>query len=418
MGYSSVVHLYTIVLALAWTRVNSDSSKEAVRATLLSAQARLNETLPGCPNYGFAPAAVDYLRGKWDSYLGGVDALVYLSCINTIYFGNHIGTYLNEVACAHESGANFVAVRAISHEGAHPETPQDQKTIEQLRQDAFLEALPQLIVHPNPLPRAEVKAQVAGKCNCQKYCWADPNAAWVRSIPLIRQLMQTASDAYFHHDDRLTSEGTRLDEARDSIIHPKPNAEFATYTTPLIEHNTTSFLPLVPDTAIQYRCSDNLGFRYGAMGYGILPFRAITKRIKADDLYIYVLAEQAERTHPNPYCNVILMSLISYIHRRFPASTVVLKRGGDPLLDYVRFINAKTTVCSASTFCFFAGISTRGTTHFPLTNLIIQADPSITNEKNAPDFGPNFKWIFETEAIFHFKKATSELLELLEKDAP
>lgn len=414
---SQIVRFVVSVFLLCLIQVNSDVAGDAILSTLISAQARLNETTPACPNYGFAPAAVDYVRGKWDSFLGGVDALIYLSCINTIYFGNHIGTYLNEVSCAYEAGAHFVAVRAVSHEGgAHADIPQDQKTLEQLRQDAFLEALPQVIVNSNPKPRAEIKSHVASKCNCQKYCWSDANAAWVRNIPLIRQLLQTASDAYLHHDKALLSEGTKLDSERDSIIHPKPNAEFATYLTPLVEHNTTSFLPVVPDVSVQYRCSDNLGFRYGAMGYGILPFRAITKRIKADDRFIYVLAEQAERTHPNPYCGVILMSLIGYIHRRFPASTVVLKRGGDPLMDYVRFINAKTVVCSASTFCFYAGVSTRGTTHFPLTNLIIQADPSITNEKNAPDFGPNFKWIFETEAIFHFKKATPELLELLEKD--
>lgn len=306
---------------------------------------------------------------------------------------------------------------AISHEGGHPEIPQDQKTVHQLRQDAFLQALPQIIINPYPKPRAEVKSNAAKMCNCQKYCWSDPGAAWVRNIPLIRELMQKASDAYLHHDNAVLSEGTKIDPGRDLIIHPKPNAVFATYTSPLIENSTTSYLPTVPHVSIQYRCSDNLGFRYGAMGYGVLPFRTITRRIQADDLFIYVLAEPAERTHPNPYCGVILSSLISFIHRRFPASTVVLKRGGDPLLDYVRFIDAKTVICSASTFCFYAGISTRGTAHFPLTNLIVQADPSITNEKNAPDFGPNFKWILETEAIFHFKKATPELLELLEKDA-
>jgi hypothetical protein len=77
---------------------NTTGNNDLLYTTLVSAQARLNETTPGCPNYGFAPAAIDYIRGKWNAYLDGVDALVYLSCINTIYFGNHIGTYLNEVS--------------------------------------------------------------------------------------------------------------------------------------------------------------------------------------------------------------------------------------------------------------------------------------------------------------------------------
>ncbi len=96
----------------------------------------------------------------------------------------------------------------------------------------------------------------------------------------------------------------------------------------------------------------------------------------------------------------------------------MLKRGGDPLLDYVRLIIANTTVCSPSTFCFFAALAARGTAHFPLTNLIVQADPSTTSQANAPDFGPHFKWIFEMEAVFHFKKATPVLLALLEAAAP
>ena len=89
----------SICLLLLFIQVKSSATgNEDVRTALLMAQARLNDTTPGCPNYGFAPAAIDYVRGKWNSYLNGLDALVYLSCINTIYFGNHIGTYLNEVS--------------------------------------------------------------------------------------------------------------------------------------------------------------------------------------------------------------------------------------------------------------------------------------------------------------------------------
>lgn len=85
-----------IFLLLPYFRmINSDVTEDIVHGTLLNAQARLNDTNIGCPNYGFAPAAVDYIRDKWRPYLNEVEAMVYLNCINTIYFGNHIGTYLN-----------------------------------------------------------------------------------------------------------------------------------------------------------------------------------------------------------------------------------------------------------------------------------------------------------------------------------
>lgn len=36
---------------------------------------------------------------------------------------------------------------------------------------AFFNALPDLVVHPNPLNEAEVKARMKTECQCLQYCW-------------------------------------------------------------------------------------------------------------------------------------------------------------------------------------------------------------------------------------------------------
>lgn len=381
---------------------------------------KVNESAPKCQKYGFTTVAADYVSNRWHDIIRQQPVLVYPSCMNVIYFGNHIGTYLNEVSCANRTGAHFVSVPTLpagDSEGHHQDPFAHNSTLHHMRQKAFIDALPTIIVHDKPLSPVDVNKKVRKLCNCQRYCWDNPHAPWVKNVPQIRDILHKASDAYLHHDTQLMSRGTVLDPGRDQILLPQDPAD-AHYVKQEPEHTAPSQLPLIPDVTVQYRCSDNLGYNYGAMGYGILPFRAITARISDSDRYIYILAEAAERTHPNPFCGVIVQSLMKYIHRRFPLTTVVLKRGGDPLLDYVRIINSKTSICSCSTFCFYAGLASLGTCHFPLTNLIIQADPSVTTRDNAPDFGPNFRWIFETEALFNFKKATSELLDMLQADAP
>jgi hypothetical protein len=57
------------------------------------------------------------------------------------------------------------------------------------------------------------------------------------------------------------------------------------------------------------------------------------------------------------------------------------------LLDFARIAYANTTICSSSTFCFFAALASNGTVHLPVTRLIGQP----ANMYN------NFHWIAEKQ---------------------
>jgi hypothetical protein len=383
------------------------SVPEDIVSRLTVIRENITQSSPKCLTYGYTSVAQDYLSGRWREYLSEIQSMVFPNCLNIIYFGNSIGTYLNEMACAMLVGAHFIAVPGGTKEDVTHHHSSANHALHRARQEAFLHAFPSVLVNPRPRPPADVEKRVQAKCKCTRYCWDDPNAPWTYELPLIKEIVRNASDAYLYHDEELLLNGTVIDSARDFFMLPNSSS----YNSVLDQ-----FFPLIPDVTIQYRCSDNLGFNYGALGYGLLPFRAITKRIKSSDKYIYVLAEPAERSHPNPFCGNILVGLMEFVHDHFPETTVIVKRGGDPFLDYVRFINSPTTICSASTFCFYAALAAKGVAHYPLTNLIVQADPSVTDRNNAPDFGSNFKWIFETETIFHFKKANSELLSLLKQE--
>jgi hypothetical protein len=163
------------------------------------------------------------------------------------------------------------------------------------------------------------------------------------------------------------------------------------------------YLPLVPDVSLQYRCGDNIGFSYM---YGILPFTAFDGRIPESAKYIYVLSDHPSRAAHSPYssrCQQILQHLFEYIRERHPKATIVVKRGGDIFLDYVRFAYSNVTICSASSYCFWPSLATLangGTVHFPVTSLIAGAD----SLQLAPDFGPRFNWIGSPEIISNLNK--------------
>ena len=163
-------------------------------------------------------------------------------------------------------------------------------------------------------------------------------------------------------------------------------------------------LPLVPDVTIQYRCGDNIGFSYM---YGILPFTAFKPRIPTGSKYIYVLSDHPSRAMHSQFtskCQVILKALFIYLQESNPTSTVVVKRGGDLFLDYIRMAYSKVLICSASTYCFWpalANVQNGGDVHFPLTSLIAGAD---TLDLAPRGFGDRFHWINETSIISDFRK--------------
>jgi hypothetical protein len=133
-----------------------------------------------------------------------------------------------------------------------------------------------------------------------------------------------------------------------------------------------------------------------------------------------VLSDHPSRAVHSPYsgrCSLILKALMEYLHALSPSATIVVKRGGDLFLDYVRLSRARVTICSASSYCLWPAIANRnGSAHFPLTSLAAGAD-SI---ELAPNLGAHFHWIEDPKIISNFKnvKPWTAIIDILRAELP
>eukprot|EP00981_Chlorochromonas_danica_P000045 scaffold26_cov159-Ochromonas_danica.AAC.8 len=313
-----------------------------------------------------------FLAQSYRAHTKDLNVLVYPFCLETRELGNRLGNYFHEVTCAEASGLHFVAI--------HPQwditnSINGNHTASNSNRLAFLQALPDIVAHPHPLSRAEAAKEIQKECKCNRYCWQHRDAPWVSRTHTIRDYLQRAVKAYL----------LSLPEGSHTMIDP--------------EHDLTNIavseqanLPIVPDVAIQYRCGDNLGFSYR---YGILPFTALASRIPKDSQWIFVLSDHPSRSPHNPgtqRCGPILRKLLDYLQSNFPTAKIVIKRGGDLFLDVVRLAQARTAICSASSFCFWPALSNPHAAYFPVTSLIAGADTVDL----APNLGPTFHWMNES----------------------
>jgi len=130
------------------------------------------------------------------------------------------------VSCALLSGAHFIATKPNQGFGSVPDntTGDDRK---------FFGALPSVVVNEFPLPIEEVKKKIVIDCKCDRYCWNDKEGPLFKPRPLnwTATVVRGAIEAYLATLD--VSAGTILssDDLRTSPAN--------------------SFLPLVPDVAIQ-----------------------------------------------------------------------------------------------------------------------------------------------------------------------
>ncbi|KAJ1426706.1 hypothetical protein B484DRAFT_81788 [Ochromonadaceae sp. CCMP2298] len=186
--------------------------------------------------------------------------------------GNTLGYYLNDIACADITGAHFIAAHKsftmtqpellVTHTGAANQTQS---------QLAFFNHLPDLIVHPKPLPSDVVRKEMRKVCHCLQFCWENSDAAWLKRPELIGRVLRPAIDAYIAASGGLAT-GTLLDPKTDlSSLSLGAGAGQAQGNLGKV---TPPFYPLIPNVTIQYRCGDNIGF--GKSKYGLLPFRAFT----------------------------------------------------------------------------------------------------------------------------------------------
>jgi hypothetical protein len=112
--------------------------------------------------------------------------------------------------------------------------------------------------------------------------------------------------------------------------------------------------------------------------------------IPSDSQFILIISDSTKRVGDiaaydyRHHCTRILGWLHDFLATRYTNATVVVKRGGDALLDFARIANSKITICSTSTFCFFASLASNGTVYFPVTKLLARVN-----------IGSNFHWLDE-----------------------
>lgn len=113
-------------------------------------------------------------------------------CTGTFQLGNTLGYYLNDIACASVAHAHFIAIhktfKFVQTELLTTKTQSDRL--------AFFRHLPDLIVHPDPLPSGEVKALMKKHCDCLQFCWENSAAPWLQRVPLIGEVLRPAAEAY------------------------------------------------------------------------------------------------------------------------------------------------------------------------------------------------------------------------------
>lgn len=204
---------------------------------------------------------------------------------------------------------------------------------------------------------------------------------------------------------------TKLNNETDSLFLPYPLG-MVSLSDPKYSLIVNT-LKLIPNVTMQFRCGDNIGF--GKTRYGLLPFRAYTKRIPLYTKTIYIIADSPTRSKDHTYssrCSIILERLGWYIHNRFPSAVIVIKRGGDLFLDYARLAYSNVTICSASTFCLWPALANKNDVYFPYTPLVAE---SWDNETSY-NLSSHFHWIdIDMIKIFKFRPWTV-LLDVLEEE--
>ena len=111
-------------------------------------------------------------------------------------------------------------------------------------------------MHPSPLALPAARQAVTRHCGlCDRYCWSADDPVF-KQIPLVKSILNKALNYHLSvkNEQGLTLEYRQYQLSGDDITNAKKN----------------QFLPLFPDVAIHYRCSDNLFGGMGLMSFGFL----------------------------------------------------------------------------------------------------------------------------------------------------
>jgi hypothetical protein len=323
-------------------------------------------TLIPLPHQGYHSYFLDQLGYKHHNSTGYY--LFHTPCINYHSFGNRLGFYFETLLCSKKLGSSYIVSRLVN----------------ETSNDIFFKFLPTLIDnhhnhhnhhhqydHHNQYDSNNILdyEKVMSLCPCNDFCHESNKSLIYQYIDTITTIFTTALD--------------------EQIKYMKENNLIHVNITKVNKGNDQD-LPLIPDVALHYRCSDN-------SYYGIMPFKIYTDRIPHDSKYIYIISESPSRKlqpRTQIYCKAIIESFYNYIQKLFPLSIVSIFKGNNIYLDLARLTYAKTTVCSVSTFCLWPAISSSNTVHYPISEYIASSSTIFIK--------PNFNWITEPMLVKAF----------------
>lgn len=278
--------------------------------------------------------------------------LVNTPCLMYQSLGNFLSDYFENVMCSYFTGMHFLSVSFVW----------DPRTNDQV--SPFFSTFHRMIEHPKPVNNLiEGRQRIEHICNCPLICHEDANALWTKGVFLIRPILKNAIRYQYE-------EIIKTNKHQHTIIRSEDQSYLPVNQT----------LPLIPNVAIHYRCSDNF-----VGPYGFLPFRAFKEILQeqynqGNINTIFVLAETKHRTgknHQVESCNQIFASLFQYLTTTFPKSNILIRRGDDIYTDFVRLSYANITICSASTFCLYPAIYQGSKAYVPRTNLIVKGNTAL-----------------------------------------
>lgn len=378
--------IISFVLLLATTLSVRSANTTISRLLRIQHEINRNKSIKR-PYDQVTPGHVGFLSRYWEHWTGSLPVIVFEMPLQHNWhdrIGNFLGTYFDTISCAQNSGAHFVGYSNFN--GKHWYVPHQK----------FWEGFPDIIEHKYPSKDvATAIEKVKTNCQCTAFCWQE-NHPWTKQIPLIQSLIRKAIYIYLSVKDKngmlLEFKGLPLDSSKD-----------------IFKVSVTTILPIGPDVAVHFRCSDNL---YGGMG--LMSFGTIINRIPINAETIYVFSEYGSRLRDRPLekaAPIILQALFEDLTTRFPKATVVIKRGDSEFLTWSSLYLANITICASSTFSFWPGMARTKTTYMP-------ASSYIGGEQSKVYIHKSFHWIYNPKQFLNFTKDTSitDILLTLRQD--
>lgn len=275
--------------------------------------------------------------------------------MSTDRWGNRFGKYFHDLGCAYLSGAHIIHLKA----SFHPYREEDRPGA-----SVWFERVPAVIVHESP---AESMMSSIEKfhnvCKIHPYPWDNGDDDVLAMVPILRSVFLAPIEHVMARTETTTSLKLKESMMKWSEVDYNQNL-VDSYNSEVMSGRTRGHLAfendltMYPDVSIHYRCSDNVFFRQ----MGLTHFTSILRRIPSNAKYIYILTEPYTRVSPSgivdekELCQHVLEALHSDITSHFPEAHVVTRHGGDIFTTLAMLSHSPTTICSISTFCFYAAL--------------------------------------------------------------